>query len=401
MMQKKRKPIRTVFSTSLAIGFGALLIVSLWLAAHQRPGVAQARGVSEMVGEAEVWAGESIFKIGSSLAVDSEGRPHISYVEVGYRTFSSRLRYAAELEPGLWQFETLTNWGDLVGDATSLVLDDEGNPHIAFTHNGRLTYARRIDGSWQIDGVDGVLSSGDALVLILDSAWQPQIVSSGGGIVHANRTEQGWQSSEIPIPGADNRFLALALDKDDRPHVGFMSEFMDPAEVVHGILHYAYLQDDVWYTEDADYGGGGWYPALALDSMGRAHFSYQSGGYDEFGGNYQLSYAQRTTAAPAPGEWQIEEIDMDDEGESMLLLDEDGRPHISYTTYDRMYATKGEAGWQTLEVDYRFGKCISDELWELDSIGRPVLACVNEGMELITWSPMPKYLLWMPVMHRQ
>jgi len=80
-----------------------------------------------------------------------------------------------------------------------------------------------------------VLSSGDALVLLLDSARQPHIVSTGGGIVYAHKSDLGWQSSVIPIPGADNRYVTLALDKHDRPHVGFMSEFMDPAEVVHGI----------------------------------------------------------------------------------------------------------------------------------------------------------------------
>ncbi len=280
-------------------------------------------------------------------------------------------------------------------------MDTDGNPHIGYTLNGQLKYAEKLDGSWQFETVDGVLTGGDALVMILDSTGQPQIVSSGAGIVHARRTEQGWQSSEIPIPGADNRYVTLALDQNDGPHVGFMTEFIDPAEAVHGTLYYAYQQEDGWHTEEADYGGGGWYPTLVLDGMGRARYSYLSGGCNEIGCVYELSYAQRTTAAPHPGAWQIEEVDEDGEGESMLLLDEDGRPHISYTTYDRMYATKVEAGWQTLEVDYRFGKCISDELWELDSIGRPVLACVNEGMELITWSPIPKYLLWMPVMHRQ
>jgi len=97
MMQKKTKPIRTVFSTSLEIGFCALLIVSLWSVVQQWPGVAQAQGVSEMAGNTEPTAVNTIFGRGSSLVIDNQGRPHISYAETRYRIFSSRLRYAVEL----------------------------------------------------------------------------------------------------------------------------------------------------------------------------------------------------------------------------------------------------------------------------------------------------------------
>jgi len=376
-----------------------LLMLLVGLISQQEPSLAQAQVAIDTTGPTEAQAGDSIFRFGSSLAVDSQGRPHISFIEPGYHVFSNRLRYAVELEPGLWQFEVLTDWGNLIGDATSLALDDAGNPHIGYTHNGRLSYARKSDGIWQFEEVEGVLSSGDALVLLLDSAGQPHVVSTGGGIVYAHKTELGWQISEIPLSATDHRYVTLALDMDDLPHVGFMQEFMDPAEAVHGILYYATLQDDIWQIEKVDYGGGGWYPVLMLDSMGRAHFSYQSGGYNELGDFFELSYAQRTTAAPIPGEWQIEEIDEDGEGASMLLLGDDGRPHVSYKAYDRMYATEDGAGWQRMEVDYRFGKCISAEAWKLDNIRRPVLSCINEGMELITWSPEPEYLLWTPAVY--
>jgi hypothetical protein len=380
-----------------------ILLVSLWSAAHQQPDAAQAQGASEMTGYSNTVLVGSIFGRGSSLAVDNQGRPHISYVEEGYRIASRRLRYAVELEPGLWRFEVLTNWGDWTSDDTSLVLDDAGNPHIGYTHNGRLTYARNIDGSWQVEQIEGVLSSGYVLELLLDGAGQPHMVSTGSGIVYARRTEQGWQTSEIPSVQFDYRYVTLVLDKHDKPHVGFMTEFMDPAEAVHGILYYAYLDDDSWQIEKADFGGGGWHPDLVLDSTGRAHFSYQGGGYNELGDSFDLSYAQRTTAAPAPGEWQIEEVDEYGEGKSMLLLDGEGTPHISYSSYaalERLYASKDALAWQSEEVDYRFGKCISAELWSLDFIERPVLACVNEGMELITWSPAPNQQLWMPAVYR-
>ena len=84
----------------------------------------------------------------------------------------------------------------------------------------------------------------------------------------------------------------------------------------------------------------------------------------------------------------------------MVLLDDNGTPHISYERHYRMYASKDALEWQKEEVNYRFGICISDEVWELDSIGRPVLAFVNEGMELITWSPLSNHQLWMPAVYR-
>ncbi|NOZ72600.1 MAG: hypothetical protein GXP38_11935 [Chloroflexi bacterium] len=401
MMQKRRTPTHPALGTFLTSGLGVLMLISLWLIPHQWSRVVLAQGLDDKVEQTDMLTKDSIFAH-SSLAIDSQGFPHISFVETSpFLWRDKRLRYAVELEPGIWRFEGVTGWFTRIGDNTSLVVDDAGNPHIAFTQNARLMYARKIDETWQIEAIEG--ACGESLVLLLDSTGQPHIASKGiGDLYYAHRTEQGWQSSVIPKAGSDNSFVTLALDKNNRPYMGIMREFVDPAEAYHGTLYYVYLHDDVWYTEEVDFGGGGWFPVLVLDDMDRPHFSFQSGSYGEYGNSFQLSYAQRTTAAPTPGEWQIKVVDEYGAGRSMLLLDEDGQPHISYSAGGRMsYATKKEDGWQKMEVDYRFGKCISETNWSIDSIGRPVLACVNEGMELVTWSPMRKYLFWLPMVHRQ
>ena len=386
--------------------FGVLVILALLivLTIHQRSGVAQARGDSGIAGQTEGLAVDSIFGRGSSLAIDDKGYPHVSYFESGTSIAAGRrLRYAAEIAPGIWQFEVLTNWGDSIGNISSLALDAEGNPHIAFTHNSKLRYARKVSSFWEIETVDGVNWVSSPIDLRLDRHDDLHIAyTSDSNVMYASLDAQGWHTTEVYILDAVIiRYVTLALDKDDRPHLGFSHAAVMAPENDCARLYYAYQHGEGWHTEIADYFGGGWYPALALDSMNHAHFSYQGGCSNEFGQYYKLKYAHRSVAAPTLGEWQTEEVDEDGERESRLLLDTDDRPHISYSATDRMYATKGETDWQKMEVDYRFGPCISDEVWSLDNIGRPLLTCVSEGMELITWSPWPTHHQWLPLVLRQ
>jgi hypothetical protein len=95
----------------------------------------------------------------TSVAVDNNQEPHISY----YDATNGDLKYAHGTGPDEWHLEWYTETVDSKGDVgqyTSIVLDDEGDPHITYydASNGDLRYAYQENGEWQFETVD---SEGD------------------------------------------------------------------------------------------------------------------------------------------------------------------------------------------------------------------------------------------------
>ncbi len=92
----------------------------------------------------------------TSLALDSAGRPHISY----YDRTNGDLKYAY-FDGASWHIETVDSAGD-VGKDTSLALDSNGRPHISYYDetNRDLKYA------WgECIPVSGVAISGPGALL--------------------------------------------------------------------------------------------------------------------------------------------------------------------------------------------------------------------------------------------
>ncbi|MFB3888040.1 MAG: 6-bladed beta-propeller [Candidatus Bathyarchaeia archaeon] len=112
----------------------------------------------------------------SSLALDSAGRPHISY----YDNSTFDLKYA-RWNGSAWAVETVDSDGD-VGRYSSIALDSAGNPRIAYNNvsNGDLKYAKDINPnpnitSWVTEVVDNAGNLGYGPSLALDSAGNPRI----------------------------------------------------------------------------------------------------------------------------------------------------------------------------------------------------------------------------------
>jgi hypothetical protein len=74
----------------------------------------------------------------SSLALDANGIPHISY----YDETARDLRYAVQVPGGSWKIEIVDSQGD-VGLHTSIAVDAEGHSHIGYYDltNTNLKYA--------------------------------------------------------------------------------------------------------------------------------------------------------------------------------------------------------------------------------------------------------------------
>ena len=262
----------------------------------------------------------------TSLALDSIGYPHISY----HDSTNGNLKYAY-WDGANWQIETVDSKRQ-VGEFTSLALDSIGYPHISYFDrtNHDLKYAYWDGADWQMQTVDSEDNVGWYTSLALDSIGYPHISyhdSTNGNLKYAYWDGANWQIQTVDSEGSVGSCTSLALDSDDYPHISYRDLSNDD-------LKYAYLDGADWQIVTVDSEGQvGEYTSLALDSIGYPHISY----WDL--SNHDLKYAYWDGA-----NWQIETVDSEgDVGRyTSLALDSNDYPHISYwdlTNYDLKYAT--------------------------------------------------------------
>jgi hypothetical protein len=118
----------------------------------------------------------------SALAYDANGNPHISYFVANNRT-SGTIRYAS-WDGSQWQIEDVDNIENIrmghVGarKITSLVIDRDGEPHLAYSDQDRMVYARKDAGSWTMQEVDtaGYQPLGQLVELLLNGDENPELI---------------------------------------------------------------------------------------------------------------------------------------------------------------------------------------------------------------------------------
>ncbi|OGN95063.1 MAG: hypothetical protein A2Z75_02750 [Chloroflexi bacterium RBG_13_50_10] len=287
------KCFSVVMAMALLLGVGAIAVPAVPARAEE--------------GTWDIQTVDDIDVMSTSLALDSNGYPHISYTTGGLTS----LHYAR------W---TGTQWvkemvDDVPAIVTSLALDGNDLPHIGYTTfvpgDDSLHYARWTGTAWAKETVDE--SDVFDCSLALDSDDRPHISYStiGGASLHYAR----WTGTAWAIETVDDIAVmsnSLALDSNDRPHISYTTGGTDS-------LHYARWTGTEWVKEtvdDIDVIA----TSIALDSSDRPHISYATA---DFLGS--LHYARWTGAA-----WAKETVDPADVWECSLALDSNNRPHISY-----------------------------------------------------------------------
>ncbi len=294
---------------------------------------------------------------GSSLVIDAADRPHVSYVDYT----SHQIDYA--YRQGLaWRIEPAA---DLDGTYPSLVLDNNGYPHLSsMSIWGDLMYALYDGSHWLTETVDGEGPTGESS-LKLDSLGRPHISYYGYPtcLKYAWYDGTAWQIETVDDFGDIGRYSSLALDAQGYPHISYSEGPSD------GALRYAWYDGSTWHIQELDPPGiTHWFTSLVLDAAGRPHIGYACTGPDPY-----VGYASYDGTA-----WQFEIVD--DIGVSLntsLVLDSAGRPHLSYfefTSRSVKYAYREGTLWHVQAVDSGLGQWGGYNSLALDSHDGPQIS---------------------------
>ena len=214
----------------------------------------------------------------SSLAIDENGYPHISYLDYA----NGNLKYAY-WDGTNWQIETVDSYGD-VGLYTSLALDAHGNPHISYYDNsfGDLKYAFYNGNEWEIQR------------LTPDAVY------------------------DSPNEGS---FTSIALDANDHPHISYVGQ--GPLVGARVGLRYTFYDGSEWQRDVVDYELEFSHTSLVVDNTNNPHIGYIKSdhrmGYTRWDGN-QWHFESLRPAGNI--------VSHGGGSGSFLALDSDQRPHM-------------------------------------------------------------------------
>jgi len=313
----------------------------------------------------------------SSIAVDQTGAPYISFLDQD----TMEVRYAVRLAEDAWEEQIVDTLTFLAWSNTSLALDEEDQPQIAypFANPCRIGHAAQSGATWQVTKLDPG-GCPEYVNLALDGAGEPcisyhQWERRGETKIHVLCREGGvWQTASAVDTVNQTALEELALyhdlvlESDGTPHLSYYRQTTDTAKAE---LWYATRSDGAWERTVVDAGPGvGSYSSLALDSQTRPAISY----YDHVDGD--LRYARWDGSR-----WISETVDSggDVGAHTSLALDGGDRPHVSYhdaTNQDLKYAAWDGSRWisETVASDGAVGQWTS---LALDNLGNPHISAYD------------------------
>ncbi len=316
----------------------------------------------------------------NSLALDDQGYPHISYVGSGW----DEIKYAFQDGSG-WHTQSVSTYDDGELSSTSVALDVNGDPHISYggwsyvSNTADLMYAYLATSGWLTQTVH---TEGDAYTSIaLESNGRVHLTSydiDTQQLTYASQNGSNWQIQSVDRGGDPGRFSSLMLDAGGLPHIGHV-DFRFGQTVG---AHVSYVNKDLsgWQTSDVEVVGfDGGFTSLGLDGNDVPFISYYSGWDD-----HDLRCATEDVSG-----WHIESVETGIDSfyfskETSLRLDDNDYPHISYLSLyssarDLKYAYLDVTGWisETVDAGLSYGSGYSS--LALDSGNVPHISYLGDG----------------------
>jgi hypothetical protein len=146
----------------------------------------------------------------NSLAFDAQGRLHLAYANV--RAETAGLRYGV-WDGRSWQIEEVDGLTrsnvEYVGQGVSMVLDDNGDPHVSYLNSSRpsVKYAVRKNGHWIMEVVDWLVGVGypDRNSIALDGEGRPYLGyfdAGAGSFKVAHKEGSKWLAETVDSNGS-------------------------------------------------------------------------------------------------------------------------------------------------------------------------------------------------------
>ena len=207
----------------------------------------------------QIGSGPIEYEFGTDIVLDSNGRPHVVYhsgkANLNTSGADSDLMYAVLGDDG-WVIVTVASSGD-VGKFASLALDAQDRPHISYfewqtSTSGNVMYAHFEAGGFTVERVGGVadmqisfLGARKTTSLALDREGQPRVAfSDRSGLHYATRNESEWLIQTVTGPRQEEmalgQFASLALAPSGQPHIAFYELPSNPRNST-GTIYYATL----------------------------------------------------------------------------------------------------------------------------------------------------------------
>jgi len=305
----------------------------------------------------------------NSLAIDIGNAKHMAT----YDANSHQLIYGKQPFLFPWQpFENVDASGDDAGQYCSLVIDDSGNPYIAYydATTQSLKFAYKSGGVWTTEVVAADDPSPNSLVL--DSNGEPHIFYTHNGMNHAHKSGGTWTTESIGPGFVD----AIAIDRFDRIHWVFHTVNPTTIRIGYGIkppLSGSTIEDIEGIPFDNGFTGAA---SIDLDVSANPHVSYVAA--------CALHYGRRNPL----GGWAIETADNVSGlvSATSIKIDPDGSPRIAYqtdpngnvctnpppTTGNLFFAYKQRGYWIRQPADGTPSAGIQPSL-ALDALSNPVI----------------------------
>lgn len=167
----------------------------------------------------------------NSVRVDSQGRVYVAYS--AFR--DGALRCASTDAQGTWSLTTIEDGraghkeGTTPGMGNSMVLDKNGRPNFSYRDELTLRYAWPEGDHWRIDVVDANANPsknmswiGLRTSLALDADGNPHIAyETVGSLKHAWWDGQKWHIQPMGISGPGLRYASLAISRDNVIYIGY------------------------------------------------------------------------------------------------------------------------------------------------------------------------------------
>lgn len=291
---------------------------------------------------------------GSSIAVDSNNKLHISYYDNTLPDADGKLKYATNVS-GVWQTYTIDN-GQALGPKTSVVIDSNNKVHIGYSslvniagaNSGYFKYATNVSGSWVTstienggNGIVGVDAAGHAFaVYYTNKSYNPTTYY----LKYATNSSGSWQASTL-IDGLSYDPRAIAVDKNGKIYISYIDgQYIDyytnsPVNAI-GLMTNASGTWQSYILDSNPSGSIGDYSAIAFDSNNKVHVCY----------GVALSHATN-----ASGVWTTEKLGIGGI-DIATTIDANNNVHVSFydTIHQALQYTNNIAGaWtsNTITID--------------------------------------------------